>query len=93
MSVNTAKKPLKIANWQIQEAKAMLSEVVKASARYPQIITVHKKETAVIISYEEYKRLTTPKPTLAKFIQNSPLKDLKLELPGRQPEENREVFL
>jgi prevent-host-death family protein len=93
MSINALKKPLKNANWQIQEAKAMLSEVVKASAKYPQIITVHKKETAVIISFDEYKKLTRAKPTLYRFIQNSPLRDLKLELPQRQPEADREVFL
>ena len=80
-------------NWQLQEAKAMFSEVIKAAAVRPQIITVHGKETAVILSFEEYEKLAGPRLTLFQFIQNSPLRDLELELPGRQPEKTREVFL
>ena len=80
-------------NWQLQEAKAMFSEVVKAAAVQPQIITVHGRETAVILSIEEYEKLAGPRLTLFQFIQNSPLRDLELELPGRQPEGPREVFL
>jgi len=81
------------SNWQLQEAKAMFSEVVKASQVNPQIITVHGKETAVILSIEEYKRLSGPKLSLFEFIQNSPLRNLTLELPQRLPEKNREVNL
>jgi len=71
----------------------MFSEVVKEADLKPQIITVRGKETAVILSFEEYKRLSSPKQTLYKFIQNSPLRDIKLELPPRKPEKMREVFL
>ena len=80
-------------NWQLQEAKAMFSEVIKAPALNPQIITVHGKETAVILSIEEYEKLAGPRLTLFEFIQNSPLRDLELELPKRQPEKIREVNL
>jgi prevent-host-death family protein len=83
----------KKTNWQLQEAKAMFSEVIKAAAAVPQIITVHGKETAVILSFAEYKKLSSPRLTLFEFIQNSPLRDLDLQLPSRQPEENREVAL
>jgi len=79
--------------WQLQEAKAMFSEVIKAAILKPQTITVHGKETAVILSYEEYKKLISPGKTLFEFIQNSPLRDLKLELPVREGEKMREVFL
>ena len=79
--------------WQLQEAKAMFSEVIKAAEVTPQIITVRGKETAVILSIEEYKKLARPRQTLFEFIQNSPLRDLELELPQRQPENMREVFL
>jgi prevent-host-death family protein len=79
--------------WQLQEAKAMFSEVIKAAVLKPQIITVRGKETAVILSHEEYKKLTCPRQTLFEFIQNSPLRDLELELPVRESEKMREVFL
>ena len=79
--------------WQLQEAKAMLSEVVKASATEPRIITVRGKETAVILSIEAYKKLVGPRQTLYEFIQNSPLRGLELELPQRLPEKMREISL
>jgi prevent-host-death family protein len=79
--------------WQLQEAKAMLSEVIKATAVQPQIITVRGKETAVILSFGEYQKLVRPRETLFDFIQNSPLRDLELELPGRLPEKMRKVSL
>ena len=72
--------------WQLTDAKAMLSEVVKASMGKPQIITLWGRETAVILSVEEYKRLIRPKETLYEFIQNSPLRDFSNELPLRSIE-------
>jgi prevent-host-death family protein len=79
--------------WQVQEAKAMLSEVIKAAAGKPQIITVRGKETAVILSFVEYQKLVHPRQTLFEFIQSSPLRDLELELPKRLPEKMREIRL
>ena len=79
--------------WQVQEAKAMLSEVIKAAAAKPQTITIRGKETAVILSVEEYRRLVRPRQTLFEFVQNSPLRDIALELPQRLPEKMREINL
>jgi prevent-host-death family protein len=79
--------------WQLQEAKAMFSEVVKEADLKPQIITVRGKETAVILSYEEYKKLASPRQTLFEFIQSSPLRDIELNLPPRKAEKMREVAL
>jgi len=93
MTVNTQNRAKRKSNWQLQEAKAMLSEVIKAAAASPQFITVFGKETAVILSIKEYKKLAHPRSTLFEFIQNSPLRDLELELPQRQPENTREVML
>ena len=51
--------------WQLQRAKAMLSEVVRSAAREPQIITVRGEEKAVVLSMDEYRKLNEPdKPTL-----------------------------
>jgi prevent-host-death family protein len=82
----------KHAVWQLQEAKAMLSEVVKLSGREPQFITIRGEERAVILSIEDYRK-TLPKQTLYELIQSSPLRDLELELPARLPEEMREINL
>ena len=79
--------------WQLQEAKAMFSEVIKAARTEPQIITVRGEETAVILSIEAYKKLTGSGQTLCQFIQNSPLRDLELELPRRAPEKMRSIDL
>jgi len=83
----------KNAKWQLQEAKAMFSEVIKASGRRPQIISVRGKETAVILSISEYQRLVRPRQTFFEFIQASPLRDINLELPPRLPEKMRDINL
>ncbi|MDR2924054.1 MAG: type II toxin-antitoxin system Phd/YefM family antitoxin [Treponema sp.] len=79
--------------WQLQEAKAMLSEVIKASAARPQIISVRGKETAVILSIGEYQKLVRPRQSFFDFMQCSPLRDFNLELPPRLPEEMRDISL
>jgi len=71
----------------------MFSEVIKTSLLTPQTITVHGKPTAVILSFEEYKKLITPKQSIFEFFQNSPLYGVELELPPREVEEPRELFL
>jgi prevent-host-death family protein len=80
--------------WQLQEAKAMLSEVVRSAGREPQIITVRGEEKAVILSMDEYKKFNLPqKPGLFEFFQNSPLRGAELELPERRIEPIRGVDL
>ena len=81
----------KRTEWQLQEAKAMFSEVVKASDLEPQIITVYGKKTAAILSYKEYKGLAFPKESIFEFFQNSPWPDVELELPQRLPSRQKEI--
>jgi prevent-host-death family protein len=82
----------KSATWQLQKAKAMLSEVVRSAEREPQIITVRGEEKAVVLSMEEYKKLNKPeKPSLYEFFQNSPLRGVELELPEHRIEPIREI--
>jgi prevent-host-death family protein len=45
-------------SWQLQEAKARMSELIKLSKQEPQEITVHGKPVAVLVSTEEYQQLT-----------------------------------
>jgi len=44
--------------WQLQEAKGRFSQLIKQAASGAQVVTVHGKPTAVIISADEYARLT-----------------------------------
>ena len=79
--------------WQLQEAKAMFSEVVRSANREPQIITVHGKESVVVLSMEDYRKFTSPKENLVSFMEQSPFASLELELQERQSEEMREIGL
>ena len=60
------------ATWQLQAARANLSDVVTAAAKAPQHITRNGKPVAVVLSQEEYNRLTKPRLNLLEFLQQSP---------------------
>jgi prevent-host-death family protein len=66
--------------WQLQEAKARLSEVVRAAAKEPQQITVHGEPAAVMVSQDRYQALMGRKPSFVDFIRRSPLVGLRLDL-------------
>ena len=70
-------------NWQMQEAKARLSELIKqAGSQGPQSITVHGRAVAVVLSADEYARITSASESLVDFMQRSPLRELEdLEFP------------
>ena len=60
--------------WQMQEAKARLSEVVKcADSDGPQNITLHGQSVAVVMSRPMFDRLTANNKSLVEFMQSSPL--------------------
>ncbi len=60
--------------WQLQEAKNKLSRVAEEAASYgPQVITKHGEDAVVVISKDEYERLTRPRTSLVKFLAASPL--------------------
>ena len=62
--------------WQIQEAKAHLSELVRETELTgPQSITWHGREVAVVLSRADYERLTGADLSLVDFIRRSPLFD------------------
>lgn len=82
-----------MANWQLQEAKARLSEVVKKAAQEgPQHITLHGEPTAVVLSEADYQRLRKRPKRFIDFIRNSPLKGVELDL-TRDRSAPREVRL
>ena len=71
--------------WQLQEAKARLSEVIKQAANEgPQTITMRGEPTAVIISRDDYERLKQPRGSFVKFMRKSPLYGVELDVTRKQ---------
>lgn len=63
--------------WQMQEAKARLSEVVKrAESTGPQNITLHGRSVAVVVSRAAFERLSGQQASLLEFMQASPMAQL-----------------
>ena len=62
-----------MTQWQLQEAKARLSEVIKsAHTDGPQQVTVHGRPSAVIISAEEYEAMKKARPGFVEMMRASP---------------------
>ncbi|MBY0334044.1 MAG: type II toxin-antitoxin system Phd/YefM family antitoxin [Acetobacteraceae bacterium] len=60
---------------QLREAKARFSAVVDAAEEgEPSLITRHGKPAAVVIGFEEWKRLSQV-PSFGWLLMNSPLED------------------
>ncbi|MBI1820644.1 MAG: type II toxin-antitoxin system Phd/YefM family antitoxin [Nitrospirae bacterium] len=79
--------------WQLQEAKNKLSQVVdRAVHAGPQTITLRGKPAAMLISIEQYRKLTHRTRSLTEFFRNSPLCGVELDL-ERSEELVREVNL
>ena len=80
--------------WQMQEAKARLSEVVKDAEREgPQEITLHGRPVAVVLSRAQYDRLAGTGESLVAFMRRSPLHgEEEIEFP-RDKSLTREVSL
>ncbi len=67
--------------WQLQGAKAKFSDVVRlALEEGAQEITVHGEPQVVVLSRRDFDRLQKPKPSLVRFLTNSPLKGIELKL-------------
>lgn len=59
--------------WQIDKAKAHLSEVIgQANKEGPQIITRHGVECAVILSAADFRSLTAHKSDLRDYLLGGP---------------------
>jgi antitoxin Phd len=63
------------------EAKNRFSQIVNAAAKgEPQIITNNGVETAVVISFEEYKQLKAKKQSLVELLLDNPCRKYGIEL-------------
>lgn len=79
--------------WQLQDAKNRLSQVVDSAVHDgPQTITLRGKPAAVVVSFEEYKKLTLPRIGLSQFFGQSPLHGVELDF-SRSADLPREVEL
>lgn len=82
-----------MSTWQLQEAKAHLSAVVKkALTQGPQDITLRGEPAVVVISKADLDKLKKPKLSFVQFMRSSPLAGVKLDL-QRNKSFNRKVEL
>ena len=67
--------------WQLQDAKNRFSELVrKAREEGPQVITLHGRDAVVVVSANEYGKLSRPRGSLVDFFRKSPLVGVELDL-------------
>jgi antitoxin Phd len=65
-----------MAVWQIQRAKARLSEVIeRARTEGAQTVTRHGTERAVVLSIEAYRALIAHKPNFKEYLLGGPKVD------------------
>lgn len=84
---------MKLAKWQLQEAKNKFSELVrKATSEGPQTVTKHGKDSVVVVSAEEFKKTRQPKNSLVNFFQHSPLASVDLDL-DRDKSTSRDISI
>lgn len=80
-------------NWQLQDAKNRFSELVEKAIKLgPQMVTKRGVKTVVVLSFDEYQKLTKPKTDLIDFFKTSPLYGVELDL-ERNKDLPREVEL
>lgn len=79
--------------WQLQDAKSKFSQLVdKAMRNTPQIVTKHGNNAVVVMSFEDYKKITKPENDLVSFLRNSPLAEANIEI-TRNNDQPRDIEL
>lgn len=69
--------------WQLQEAKACFSEVVRRAQERPQYVTVRGKEAAVVVSLRDFERMRPRSGLdLAELMAASPLAEIDFDENG-----------
>jgi prevent-host-death family protein len=84
------------ANWQLQDAKARFSELVKrAREQGPQHVSVRGEPAVVVISAEEFAKLVSPRPSIVDHIlEGEPWPDDLVETINARPHDTgRDVDL
>ena len=84
---------MKNNTWQLQDAKSKFSQLVEnAMSHNPQFVTKHGNNAVVILSFEDYKKITKPKRNLVAFLRDSPLNEIELDI-ARNKEFPRDIEL
>lgn len=79
--------------WQLQDAKSKFSQLVESAiSDEPQFVTKHGKNAVVILSFEDFKKITKPKMDLVSFFKNSPFAEIDLDF-SRNKDIPRELDL
>ena len=75
--------------WQLQEAKARLSEVIDESIRRgPQTVTRHGRPVALVVGADDFRRLSRSGRDFKAFLRAAPIRGLNL---ARSRERGRRV--
>lgn len=70
--------------WQLQEARSQFSTLVDEALEHgPQRVTRHGRAAVVVVSEEEWRRLSTAVPSFGRLLADCPLGDD--DLPARRP--------
>ncbi len=78
-------------SWSLQDAKARFSELVRICMQDgPQLVTRHGRKAVVIMSVQEYERVTRPRQGLKDFFLSAPRVDVDID---RSADIGREVEL
>jgi prevent-host-death family protein len=81
------------SEWQLQEAKGNFSQLIKrAAGGDAQTVTVHGKPAAVVISAEEYARLTRRRGKLSSALLRPDLAAEDMDI-SRSRDTGREIEL
>ena len=78
-------RPAALHGWKLGEAKARFSDVVRlAASGQPQHVTVHGKNTVVIVATPEFERLCAhaESASLHDLLSKSPLNRLDFDVEG-----------
>ena len=81
------------SEWQLQQAKGNFSQLIKrAAGGDAQVVTVHGKPTAVVVSAVEYARLTRHRGKLSTALLRPDLAGEDLDL-SRSRDTGRDIEL
>ena len=81
------------SEWQLQQAKGNFSQLIKrAAGGDAQVVTVHGKPTAVVVSAEEYARLTRRRGKLSSALLRPDLAAEDLDI-SRSRDSGRDIEL
>ena len=79
------------SEWQLQQAKGNFSQLIKrAAGGDAQVVTVHGKPTAVVVSAEEYARLTRRRGKLSSALLRPDLAAEDLDI-SRSRDSGRDI--